>query len=118
MLVELSVNYIKGLYAPFFWCIMNTIRYCQYCGKQILDTTVICPNCGSEIAQKGKNKIVAALLAIFLGGFGIHKFYLAKPFQGVFYLLFCWTGIPSIIAFIEGILYLIQSNEKFSKKYN
>ncbi|MBA2874203.1 TM2 domain-containing protein [Thermaerobacillus caldiproteolyticus] len=65
-----------------------------------------------------KNKIVAGLLAILLGGLGIHKFYLGKLGQGILYLLFSWTGIPSIIGFIEGILYLVKSDEKFNQKYN
>jgi TM2 domain-containing membrane protein YozV len=35
-----------------------------------------------------KNKVVAGLLAIFVGGLGIHKFYLGKVGQGILYLLF------------------------------
>ena len=64
-----------------------------------------------------KNKLVAALLAIFLGGLGIHKFYLGKIGWGIVYLLFCWTSIPSIIGFIEGIIYLVMSDSEFAKKY-
>ncbi|RZH02470.1 hypothetical protein EXE00_19205 [Acinetobacter pittii] len=37
--------------------------------------------------------------------------------QGILYLIFCWTFIPAIIAFIEGILYLCSSDEDFAKKY-
>lgn len=65
-----------------------------------------------------KNKIVAALLAIFLGGLGIHKFYLGKTTAGIIYLVLSWTVIPSIIGFIEGILLLIQDEEKFNSEYN
>lgn len=65
-----------------------------------------------------KNKIVAGLLAIFLGGLGIHKFYLNKGVSGVLYILFCWTYIPSIIGFIEGIIYLLMDEKAFNKKYN
>lgn len=64
-----------------------------------------------------KSKVAAGLLAIFLGGLGVHKFYLGKPIQGILYLLFCWTGIPAIIALIEGILYLVSSDEAFAAKY-
>ena len=64
-----------------------------------------------------KNRFIAALLAIFLGGFGVHKFYLGK-WNGIFYLLLCWTYIPVIIAFIEGVLYLVNGEEAFDKKYN
>ncbi|KXG10358.1 hypothetical protein AT864_00949 [Anoxybacillus sp. P3H1B] len=65
-----------------------------------------------------KNKVVVGLLAILLGGLGIHKFYLGKLGQGILYLLFSWTGIPSIIGFIEGIVYLVKSDEEFNRKYN
>ena len=101
----------------------NNTRYCNYCGKQVLKTTVICPSCGSALKNinaniaNTKNKIVAALLAFFLGGFGIHKFYLGKPFQGLLYILLCWTFIPSVISFIEGIFYLLMSDRKFYEKY-
>lgn len=65
-----------------------------------------------------KNKTVAAVLAIFVGGLGIHKFYLGQTFQGVIYLLFCWTCIPAIVALIEGILFLMSSESAFNQKYN
>lgn len=63
-----------------------------------------------------KNKTTAGLLAIFLGGFGIHKFYLGKIGMGILYLLFCWTYIPSIVGFIEGIIYLCSNDENFQLK--
>ncbi|MCD8266486.1 MAG: NINE protein [Prevotellaceae bacterium] len=65
-----------------------------------------------------KSKLAAALFALFLGGFGAHKFYLGQIGKGIIYLVFCWTGIPSIIAFIEFILYLCMSDEEFDYKYN
>ena len=65
-----------------------------------------------------KNKLAAALLAIFLGGLGIHKFYLRKVGMGILYLIFCWTGIPAIIGFIKGIYYLCISDQTFNDKYN
>ncbi len=64
------------------------------------------------------NKVVAALLAIFLGVFGIHKFYLGKIGQGVVYLLFCWTFIPGIIGFVEGIVLIAMPDKQFNAKYN
>lgn len=73
------------------------------------------------MAKKKKrevNKIVAAFLALFLGGLGIHKFYLGKPKQGVFYLLFFWTFIPAILAFIDAIRYLTMDDEAFEAKYS
>lgn len=50
------------------------------------------------------NKIAFILLAAFVGGFGLHRFYAHKFISGIFYLLFCWTGIPHFIAIIEAII--------------
>ena len=60
--------------------------------------------------KKPVHKVVYALLAIFLGWLGIHKFYAGKPVQGVLYILFCWTYIPGIIGFIEGIAALLKNS--------
>ena len=65
-----------------------------------------------------KSKITAALLAIFLGGLGIHKFYLNKNLLGIIYIIFCWTYIPGIISFIEGFVILAMNDQAFDKKYN
>ena len=40
-----------------------------------------------------KSKVAAGLLGIFLGGLGIHKFYLGRWGWGIVYLLFFWTYI-------------------------
>jgi len=63
------------------------------------------------------NKLMAALLAIILGGLGIHKFYLHKPVQGIIYILFFWTALPALIGFIEGIVYLCMSEQNFIWHY-
>lgn len=63
-----------------------------------------------------KSKAVAGILGIFLGGLGIHKFYLGKAGMGVLYLLFCWTAIPAFIGFIEGIIYLVSNDHNFQVK--
>lgn len=65
-----------------------------------------------------KSKIVAGILGIFLGGIGIHKFYMGKIGMGILYLLFCWTGIPAIVGFIEGIVYLCSNDENFQLKHH
>lgn len=49
------------------------------------------------------NKVIYIVLALFLGSFGVHKFYAHKPGQGILCILFCWTGIPHFIAIIEAI---------------
>ena len=55
------------------------------------------------LAYNGRKKsaLVALVLTIFLGGLGIHKFYLGNTVLGILYLVFCWTFIPSIIAIVE-----------------
>ena len=63
-----------------------------------------------------KSKVAAGVLGIFLGGIGAHKFYLGKIGMGILYLSFCWTGIPVIVGFIEGIMYLCSNDEKFQLK--
>lgn len=69
----------------------------------------------SQVGEK--NRIVAAILAFFLGGFGVHKFYLGRIGWGVLYLVFFWTFIPAFVAFIEFIIYLCTSDEDFARKY-
>lgn len=64
-----------------------------------------------------KNKVVAGLLAIFLGTFGIHKFYLGKIGVGFLYLIFFWTYIPGILGFIQGIIYLLSNDHNFQVKH-
>jgi len=65
-----------------------------------------------------KNKLFAALLAIFLGGFGIHKFYLGRVGWGIIYLIFSWTWIPMFVGIIEGIVYLCMEEDSFHAKYS
>lgn len=63
-----------------------------------------------------KSKIAAGILGIVFGGIGVHKFYMGKIGMGILYLLFCWTGIPAIVGFIEGIIYLCSNDENFQLK--
>ncbi len=63
-----------------------------------------------------KNKTTAGILAILLGSIGVHRFYMGHTVPGIVYLLLCWTGIPSILALIEGIMYLMDTDEKFQER--
>lgn len=68
--------------------------------------------------KKYKNKLVAGLLAIFLGSFGIHKFYLRQPIFGIIYILLSSTFISVILGIIDGIIILCMKQDKFDTKYN
>ena len=65
-----------------------------------------------------KNKTTAAILAIFLGGLGVHRFYLGQVGLGFLYLLFCWTFIPLIVSFVDFIIFLTMTDQAFNVKYN
>jgi TM2 domain-containing membrane protein YozV/Tfp pilus assembly major pilin PilA len=67
--------------------------------------------------RRYKSKTVAGLFGIFAGSFGIHRFYLGQ-WRGILYLLFCWTMIPGIFAFFEGIDFLATARPRWDKKYN
>ena len=68
--------------------------------------------------KSGKSKTTAALLAIFLGSFGLHKFYLGQVVWGLLYLFLFWSSISMILGFIEGIYYLTMSDKDFAAKYS
>ena len=58
----------------------------------------------NEKKEKRKwSRGTAGVLAILLGSFGAHKFYQGRWKAGILYLLFFWTGIPGIIATVEGV---------------
>ena len=69
-------------------------------------------------ARKPKSRLAAILLAVFLGSFGIHKFYLGRTGWGILYLIFCWTGIPGVVALVEAVLYILKGEAGFDAKYN
>lgn len=48
-----------------------------------------------------RDEIVGILLAVFLGTFGVHHFYLRRTGLGILYCCFCWTSIPTILGVIE-----------------
>ncbi len=75
-------------------------------------------------------KIPAALLGIFLGGLGLHKFYLGMYRAGAIMLLcsiigivfsclgfHILTGVMATIGFVEGIIYLVRSDSDFYNTY-
>jgi len=94
--------------------------FCRGCGKEIHESAENCPSCGAKqknTKTSNKSKTTAAILAFFLGGFGVHKFYLGQIGLGILYLVFFWTFIPAIVAFIEFIILLTMSEDTFANKY-
>jgi TM2 domain-containing membrane protein YozV len=55
----------------------------------------------AEFEHAHRDEVVGVLLAVFLGTFGIHHFYLRNTGLGILYLLFFWTGIPALLGFVE-----------------
>jgi TM2 domain-containing membrane protein YozV len=48
-----------------------------------------------------RDEVVGILLALFLGTFGIHHFYLRRTGLGILYICLAWSGIPSVLGFFE-----------------
>ena len=136
---------------------------CKECGQQISDQAVACPHCGCPVQPKEmsepksetppppppsspspspvvspKDKVVAAILAILLGNYGIHHFYLGNNDRGVSYLVVGLVltiiylvfglvtvgvgyAIPlplifSVICLIDAIHYLSDDDAKFQER--
>jgi len=95
-------------------------KFCPNCGKELNEGADICLNCGKQItapttnnAAGGKSKIAAGLLGLFLGGLGVHNFYLGYTGKAVAQLLMSLLScgflapISGIWALIEAILILV-----------
>lgn len=109
------------------------VRYCSSCGAMLDPRAELCTRCGARqplpftmtpagmvspvYASMQRSRRVAGLLGIFLGTFGAHRFYTGKIAVGVVYVCFFWTGIPTILGFIEGIWYLTMSDTEFWARY-
>ena len=61
---------------------------------------------------------VAGILSIFFGGLGVGHIYTRQNVRAIFDILFCWTGIPSLIGLIEGLIWLTGKDEDFNEKFN
>ncbi len=72
--------------------------FCRHCGKEIDDQAVICVGCGCEVRKltaapvSQKSKLIAGLLGIFLGGYGIHNFYLGYTKKALVQLIITLVG--------------------------
>ncbi|WP_052417434.1 NINE protein [Cellvibrio mixtus] len=92
-------------------------HFCFKCGAALHAGMIHCPKCRTEQPQfNSKNKVAAGALAFFVGGFGVHRFYLGQ-WWGVFYLLFWGTLIPSIISLLEAFVFWLTPKERWQRKY-
>lgn len=64
-----------------------------------------------------KKRLVALLLACFLGWLGIHKFYLRQPVFGIAYLVLFFTWIPLVLSLVEALLLILCRPETLTKFY-
>ena len=63
-------------------------------------------------------KVLAGVLAILLGGLGVHKFILGYTKEGIIQLILGFAcGIGAVIGLIEVIIYLTKSDEEFYNTY-
>lgn len=101
------------------------MKYCTNCGKELAENQDICLGCGKAVQKdnpvnndpNAKSKMAAGLLAIFLGVFGVHNFYLGYTGKAVAQLLitllscFILSPVSAIWALIEGIQILAGNNK-------
>ena len=91
-------------------------KYCDQCGAKLNENAAFCSKCANPVngtvKTKGKSKIGAGLLGIFLGGLGIHNFYLGYNSKAVAQLLLTVVGwialgigptVAAIWGLVEGI---------------
>lgn len=94
-------------------------NFCPNCGAKVATGAAFCATCGMQFAQPAmqpnatvqKSKIAAGLLGLFLGGWGVHNFYLGFTTKAVIQLILTifTCGIASLWGFIEGIMILAGS---------
>ena len=58
------------------------------------------------------------VLAIIGGFFGLQEFYMERWVLGVLAVLFCWTCIPAVVAFVEAIVWLFRGEDEFYFQLN
>ena len=123
-------------------------RYCTKCGAVNEDTAQYCVNCQAQLtpvsggyqpmqsvnqgasgamtdwkALGADKKILAGILGIVVGAFGVHKFVLGYKTEGLIMLLITvltcgiFGVVSSVIGIVEGIIYLTKSDEEFVRTY-
>ncbi|MBP7496214.1 MAG: TM2 domain-containing protein [Bacteroidales bacterium] len=65
-----------------------------------------------------KNRKAVIALALFLGVFGAHRFYLRQKFKALLCLLFCWSLIPAFFGLCDAIFFFFMNDDDFNYRYN
>jgi TM2 domain-containing membrane protein YozV len=65
----------------------------------------------------GPSRTTAGILAILLGAWGVHKFYMGNTMTGIYQILLNCVCAGGIIGLIEGIIYLTKTDEEFYQTY-
>ena len=83
---------------------------CSFCELEVSPQATRCPSCGQPAPGKpigfvsSKTRLVAAALCLFLGWFGVHRFYVGKKGTG-FLQLITWGGL-GLWSFFDFIMIL------------
>ncbi len=65
-----------------------------------------------------KDRVLTAILALFLGCWGVHRFYLGQTGRGVVYVLLSFVLISPILGFIDFLHFIFMSDYSFDLKFN
>ena len=107
--------------------------FCKNCGNAVEDGQTVCPNCGTEVNVtkeepapqpapeatntdnlNGKDKMTMGIIAVLIGGFGVHNYMMGENKKGTVRLLFTLLGfgIGSIFGLIDAIM-IFMGNYKY-----
>jgi TM2 domain-containing membrane protein YozV len=68
--------------------------------------------------EKGPDRTMCGIMAILLGGFGVHKFMMGQTTPGIIMIaLTLCTCTGGLVGLIEGIIYLTKTDEEFYQTY-
>lgn len=116
-LLMLFIFPIAGVFLLIIGVVFSAMYYTR---KGTTDAGKVVPtytNSGTSLqAKTSKSRVTTSLLAILLGGLGIHFFYLEAWGWGLVSILLCWTYLPTIAGLILGIRYLTMSDKEFERK--
>lgn len=115
----LAVFFVKSASASSYSIDMNSI---DKMFSEAVETSMVSMNAGelsaipatasaTAVASKDKNAVAAILLDFFLGGLGVHRFYLGtKTMTGIGYILTC-GGIFGIVPFVDLIVLIVDNDD-------